>query len=48
MLFSAANEEFLKIDYVVQKNIGEFLFYINFLQRKNELDAAKIRKNNKS
>jgi hypothetical protein len=47
MIFSASNEQYLKIKEVVKTPIDEFLTFVNFLQRKNELDASRIRKNRK-
>jgi len=44
MLFAAANEQYLKIKDVVDSPADEFLFYINFLKRKNELEAARIKR----
>jgi hypothetical protein len=44
MLFAAANENYLDIVKVVESPADEFLFYINYLKRKNELDAARIKR----
>ncbi len=42
MLYSAANEDFLKIDEVTKTKAVSFLTYVNFLKRKNELEANRI------
>ena len=44
MLYSAANEDYLKINKVIKTPIDEFFTFMNFLQRKNELDLARIKK----
>ena len=44
MLYAAAGEDYLKIREVVDSPAEEFLFFINFLKRKNQLDAARIKK----
>lgn len=44
MLYAGANEEFLKIKEVGKEPLEEFFTYLNFKQRKNELDALRIRK----
>jgi len=44
MLYVAANEEYLKINEVVKTPVIEFLTFINFLQRKNELDMLKLQR----
>jgi hypothetical protein len=44
MLFAAANENYLDISRVVDSPADEFLFYINFVKRKNELEAARIKR----
>jgi hypothetical protein len=42
MLYAAAGEDYLKIKDVVKSPADEFLFYINFTKRKNELEVARI------
>jgi hypothetical protein len=44
MLYAAANEKYLDISRVVDSPADEFLFYINFIKRKNELEAARIKR----
>jgi len=44
MLYAAAGEDYLKIKDVVDSPADEFLFYINFIKRKSELDAARIKR----
>jgi hypothetical protein len=44
MVFAAANENYLDITKVVDSPADEFLFYINFLKRKNELETNRIKR----
>jgi len=48
MIFTAASEKFLDIDEVLKKPATDFLMYINYYMRKQELEAERIEKiNNK-
>ena len=42
MLYIAANEDYLKIEEVLQSPAIEFLTFMNFYTRKSQLDAARI------
>ena len=42
MLYSAASENFLDIDKVLEKDVREFLNHLNYLIRKNELERLRI------
>jgi hypothetical protein len=44
MLYTAAGERYLDISKVVDSPADEFLFYINFVKRKNELETARIKR----
>lgn len=44
MIFTAANEKFLDIDGVLKKPASDFLMYVNFYTRKQELEAERIQK----
>ena len=44
MLFAAAGEDYLKITKVVESPADEFLFFVNYIKRKNELDTARIKR----
>jgi hypothetical protein len=44
MLYVAASERYLDIVKVVETPADEFLFFVNFLKRKNQLDEARIRR----
>jgi hypothetical protein len=48
MLYTAANEDFLSIDKVVNKPAIEFLNFVNFYKRKCELDNERIQKGYRS
>lgn len=43
MLFLASGENFLKIDEVTAKPATEFLYFVNFLKRKHQLDNNRIK-----
>lgn len=49
MIFVAASEKFLDIDEVLKKPASDFLMYVNYYMRKQELEAERIQKisNNK-
>jgi hypothetical protein len=48
MIFTAASEKFLEIDEVLKKPASDFLMYINYYMRKQELEAERLEKiNNK-
>jgi hypothetical protein len=44
MLYTAAGEQYLKIDDVVKSKASEFLTFMNFYKRKTELDNRRINK----
>ena len=44
MIYTAANEIFLNIDEVLKKPASEFLMYINFYVRKQELERERLEK----
>lgn len=44
MIYTAANEIFLNIDEVLKKPASEFLMFINFYIRKQELERERIEK----
>jgi hypothetical protein len=44
MIFKAAGEKFLAIDEVLKKPASDFLMYINFYSRKQEIEAERIQK----
>lgn len=48
LLFTAANEQYLKISEVTKTPALEFLYFINFYKRKCELDAERIKKSTKT
>jgi hypothetical protein len=45
MLFIAANEEYTKINTVIESNAQEFLMFCNFFVRKTKLDNKRINAN---
>ncbi len=48
MIFTAASEKFLDIDEVLKRPASDFLMYVNYYMRKQELEAERIEKiNNK-
>ena len=49
MIFVAASEKFLDIDEVLKRPVSDFLMYVNYYMRKQELEAERIEKisNNK-
>jgi hypothetical protein len=46
MIYQAANEKFLDISRVTEKPANEFLMYINYYIRKQELEKERINKIN--
>ena len=42
MIYSAANEEYLKMNEVTETLASEFLMYLNFKVRKSELERLRI------
>lgn len=44
MLYTAANDDYLKISQVVQSPAIEFLHFVNFFKRKTELEINRIKK----
>ncbi len=44
MIFTAASEKFLDIDEVLKKPATDFLMYINYYMRKQELEAERLDK----
>jgi hypothetical protein len=48
MIFTAASEKFLDIEEVLKRPASDFLMYVNYYMRKQELEAERIEKiNNK-
>lgn len=47
MLYTAANEEYLKINDVVKSPAEEFLNFMNFYKKKNQLEIEKMKSHNK-
>ena len=44
MLYAFSKEQFMTVKDSTRQEITEFLTFINFLKRKNELDAIRIKK----
>ena len=44
MIYTAASEKFLDIDEVLKKPASDFLMYVNFYTRKQELENKRIQK----
>lgn len=44
MLYTAAHEDYLKIDEVGESPAIEFLSFMNFYVRKSQLDIQRIKK----